>query len=447
MITCGDLLTSPETLDLHRAGSLPAGHLQRADLPVRGPDRPGLPPTDYAGFVTTSRPRGARRRRRPHRRVALLPRQPDAELRHRPHPDQQRGRLLASTPARTAPCPPGRWPSCRRRPVGLQLRAPAPRPSPRSATTPTPTRRGPARSPRAARSRRRCRRRASTSTSSPTRGTTPVRPDHLVPGGNDILRRSRTCSSPTTGCTTTATPSGFTERNYNLQQDNVENPDSVATATRRSATPRPGAFTGGAAVVPRPRQRQPDHAAGRHPRHHQPVPVPADRRCVLLAVHRRRARHEHRRPRVHPRDQQPDDRRTRRGHHLRAGRRDGRVLGRPGRGGVHVQPRLPDRRQPWAVGPYATGNKRAGIRDYAINKNPLNYGNYGFDSHRRRGPRRRRDLERRPVGGAARRWCKRWDAALPLRRQRARSSTAPRAPTAAAPSGRRTARATAAGSR
>ena len=35
---------------------------------------------------------------------------------------------------------------------------------------------------------------------------------------------------------------------------------------------------------------------------------------------------------------------------------------------------------PWAVGPYATGNKQAGIRDYAINKNPLNYSNYGFDS-------------------------------------------------------------------
>jgi hypothetical protein len=35
---------------------------------------------------------------------------------------------------------------------------------------------------------------------------------------------------------------------------------------------------------------------------------------------------------------------------------------------------------PWAVGPYATGNKSVGIRDYAINHNPLNYGNYGFDS-------------------------------------------------------------------
>ncbi|HEU4513521.1 MAG TPA: M36 family metallopeptidase [Nocardioidaceae bacterium] len=35
---------------------------------------------------------------------------------------------------------------------------------------------------------------------------------------------------------------------------------------------------------------------------------------------------------------------------------------------------------PWAVGPYATGNKAAGIRDYPIDRNPLQYGDYGFDS-------------------------------------------------------------------
>ncbi len=34
----------------------------------------------------------------------------------------------------------------------------------------------------------------------------------------------------------------------------------------------------------------------------------------------------------------------------------------------------------WAVGLYATGNKTVAIRDYAINRNPLNYSNYGFDS-------------------------------------------------------------------
>ncbi|WP_323793781.1 M36 family metallopeptidase [Nocardioides sp.] len=34
----------------------------------------------------------------------------------------------------------------------------------------------------------------------------------------------------------------------------------------------------------------------------------------------------------------------------------------------------------WAVGAYATGNLTTAIRDYAMNKNPLNYANYGFDT-------------------------------------------------------------------
>jgi len=34
----------------------------------------------------------------------------------------------------------------------------------------------------------------------------------------------------------------------------------------------------------------------------------------------------------------------------------------------------------WAVGVYATGNKDVAIRDYSIDENPLNYSDYGFDS-------------------------------------------------------------------
>ena len=34
----------------------------------------------------------------------------------------------------------------------------------------------------------------------------------------------------------------------------------------------------------------------------------------------------------------------------------------------------------WAIGLYATGNKKVAIRDYAINHNPLTYGEYGFDT-------------------------------------------------------------------
>ena len=34
----------------------------------------------------------------------------------------------------------------------------------------------------------------------------------------------------------------------------------------------------------------------------------------------------------------------------------------------------------WAVGAYATGNTETAIRDYAIDDNPLNYSDYGFDT-------------------------------------------------------------------
>ncbi|MEO6502216.1 MAG: M36 family metallopeptidase [Jatrophihabitantaceae bacterium] len=34
---------------------------------------------------------------------------------------------------------------------------------------------------------------------------------------------------------------------------------------------------------------------------------------------------------------------------------------------------------PWAVGPYVTGNKQRGIRDYGLDTNPLNYSDIGFD--------------------------------------------------------------------
>ena len=54
---------------------------------------------------------------------------------------------------------------------------------------------------------------------------------------------------------------------------------------------------------------------------------------------------------------------------------------------------------PWAVGAYATGNKTVGIRDYAINAQPAQLLRLRLRHHRRRGPRRRRDLERHHVGG------------------------------------------------
>ena len=54
--------------------------------------------------------------------------------------------------------------------------------------------------------------------------------------------------------------------------------------------------------------------------------------------------------------------------------------GRPLTAGVHVQPRLPQRRQPLGRRRLPTGNKDVAIRDCAINHNPLNYSDIGFDT-------------------------------------------------------------------
>ena len=142
---------------------------------------------------------------------------------------------------------------------------------------------------RAARGSAGSRRPQRTSTRGRTRGTraSATRPSSR-PAATTSTPRSRTCSSATTGCTTSRTSSASPRTNYNLQHDNFGNTapgpyPAAARATRSSATSRPAPSRGGAPIVRGPRQRQPDHAQRRHPADHQPVPVPADRRRVLLA--------------------------------------------------------------------------------------------------------------------------------------------------------------------
>ena len=80
---------------------------------------------------------------------------------------------------------------------------------------------------------------------------------------------------------------------------------------RRRAGPRPAGR-----ADRQPQQRQPGHPAGRPAADHQHVPVAAGRRRGVPAVRRRRLRHDGDRPRVHPRDHQPDDRRPGQRHRL-----------------------------------------------------------------------------------------------------------------------------------
>ncbi len=184
----------------------------------------------------------------------------------------------------------------------------------------------------------------------------------------------RTSSSCTTACTTGRTSSGFTEENFNAQENNFGNRRRDRTrgreATPRSATPRP-APSRRRAELPGPRQRQPDHAERRHPAASptmylwQPI---AGR--LLRALRGRRLRHVRHRPRVHAPDLQPHGRRPGLEPDRPPGRRDGRELVGPRRRSSTSTSTASCRRNdenPFAVGAYVTGNKQAGIRNYNMN--------------------------------------------------------------------------------
>ena len=84
---------------------------------------------------------------------------------------------------------------------------------------------------------------------------------------------------------------------------------------------------------------------------------------------------------------------------VRAGRRDGRVVGRPGRRRVPVQPRLRQRRQ--RVGRRRLRHRQPRHRDPRLRHRPqpAQLLRLRLRHHRPRGARRRRDLERHDVGG------------------------------------------------
>ena len=136
------------------------------------------------------------------------------------------------------------------------------------------------------------------------------------------------------------------------------------------------------AVVRGPRQRQPGHAAGRRPRHHQPVPLPADRRRVLLARAStatstpRCLGHEYTHAISNRMVGGPDDGLT----GVQAGAM-GELVATWSRSSTCTSTATSRRTaNPWAVGAYVTGNKKTGIRDYALDANPLNYSDVGFDT-------------------------------------------------------------------
>ena len=152
-------------------------------------------------------------------------------------------------------------------------------------------------------------------------------------------------------------------------------PRTASAATPSRAAPRPGALTGS-------RNNANQGTPARRPAaDHQHVPVAADRRQGLPAVRRRRLRHDGDRPRVHPRDHQPDDRRARTpaSARTRAARwaSRGATCSLPSTcSSTASAPRARRRSSPAATSPATTSN---GIRNYDMSRSPLNYSDVGYD--------------------------------------------------------------------
>ena len=178
---------------------------------------------------------------------------------------------------------------------------------------------------------------------------------------------------------------GFTEENYNAQHDNFGNGGAGRT-TPRSATSRPARVTGGAPTFEgRDNANQITLQDGVPPITNQylfqPIAGAFYAPCTDGDFDMSVFGHEYTHLISNRMVGGPDSGLT-----GAAGRRDGRELVRPGRAGVPARVRLhaANGANAWAVGPYVTGNKQRGIRNYALNANPLNYSDIGYDIAGRR---------------------------------------------------------------
>ena len=179
-------------------------------------------------------------------------------------------------------------------------------------------------------------------------------PTQLHPGGNDINAvGDATCSSRHNRMHDFSYYLGFTEENYNLQVDNLgRNGDPTRENDPEIGNAQAGALTGGQpSYLGRDNANQialQDGVPGITNQYlFQPIAGAFYSPCADGALDMSIVGHEYTHAISNRMIGGPDD-----GHHLRAGRRDGRVLGRPGRARVPVRARLLHRRaNPWVGRP------------------------------------------------------------------------------------------------
>jgi hypothetical protein len=206
-------------------------------------------------------------------------------------------------------------------------------------------------------------------------------PANLVPGGNDIDAVTTNLFAAHNRMHDFAYYLGFTEENYNLQQDNLgRNDDPTRQNDPEVGNVQAGALTGGQpSFLGRDNANQvtlQDGIPGITNQYlFQPIAGAFYAPCADGATDMSIVGHEY----THAISNR-----------MIAGPDEGITSGQGGAMGESwgdlvaaeylISHGYDTGTNPWAVGPYATGNTEVGIRDYAIDDNPLNYSDIGFDS-------------------------------------------------------------------
>ncbi|WP_109507567.1 M36 family metallopeptidase [Nocardioides speluncae] len=202
----------------------------------------------------------------------------------------------------------------------------------------------------------------------------------LVPGGNDINAVTGNLFVSHNRMHDYAYGLGFTERNYNLQADNLgRNPDPTRAGDPEIGNVQAGAIGGLQSGLGRDNANQitlQDGVPGITNQYlFQPIAGAFYSPCADGSLDMSIVGHEYTHAITNRMVGGPDEGLTSE-HGGAMGESWGDLVGAE----YLVSHGYSTGTNPWAVGPYATGNKTRGIRDYAINANPLNFSDYGFDS-------------------------------------------------------------------
>ena len=205
-------------------------------------------------------------------------------------------------------------------------------------------------------------------------------PTNLRPGGNDIDASVSHLFAVHNRMHDYAYFLGFTERNYNLQQDNLgNNPDPTRENDPEIGNAQAGAIGGLQTGLGRDNANQialQDGIPGITNQYlFQPIAAAFYAPCTDGALDMSIVGHEYTHAISNRMIGGPDE-----GITSEQGGAMGESWGDLVAAEYMWSHGYDNGANPWAVGPYATGNKRAGIRDYPINHNPLNYSDYGFDT-------------------------------------------------------------------